>query len=187
MIRGLQELYRHRCHEGGNLNEHLPLLYMLSLESNGVAEFGIDRGISTSAILAGQEERALRGWPASYLGVDVNAACEAEVQRLCKIRTREFPAAFIKASSVTIPAIAPVDLLFIDSLHTEATIRAELAIHLGSVRKWIAMHDTVAFGENGEQPGTRGLLYGIDALLQPEWIKVYDSPRNNGLAVFRRA
>ena len=48
------------------------------------------------------------------------------------------------------------------------------------------MHDTVAFGENGEQPGTRGLLYGIDALLQPEWIKVYDLPRNNGLAVFRR-
>lgn len=186
MIRGIQELYRHRCHEGGNLNEHLPLLYMLSLDSDGVVEFGIDRGISTSALLAGQETRIKCSLPARYHGVDIRSECRSEVERLVRLCDVPVPNGFTKSDSTKIAAIDPVDLLFIDSLHTEETIKRELEIHLPSVRKYVAMHDTVTFGENGESPGTRGILYGIDLLMTKEWMKVYDSPRNNGLAVFRR-
>lgn len=187
MIRGIQELYRHRCNEGGNLNEHLPLLYMLSLFSEGVAEFGIDRGCSTSALMAGQETRLKLGKAGSYHGFDIRPDCAREVERLARQCECRIPGAFRQASSVEIAPIEPVDLLFIDSLHTEETIKKELEIHLPSVRKYVAMHDTVAFGENGEVPGTRGILYGIDVLLTAEWVKVYDSPRNNGMAVFQRA
>lgn len=186
MIRDLQDLYRARCHEAGNINEHLPLLYMLSVESEGVAEFGIDRGISTSALMAGQETRSRMGGEAAYYGFDPNKECTREIARLAELRSHLFATTFTESSSLQAPQIAPVDLLLIDSLHTEETIREELSRHLPSVRKYVALHDTVTFGENGETPGTRGILYGIGALLNPGWLKVYDSPRNNGMAVFKR-
>jgi hypothetical protein len=186
MIRGIQELYRSRCFEAGALDEHLPLLYMLSINSEGVAEFGIDRGRSTSAILAGQETRVKMGLPAFYHGHDIRPECRTELERLAMLCEVPIPWEFTQASSTDIPPVQPVDLLFIDSLHTEEHIKQELAIHLPSVRKCVAMHDTVSFGENGELPGTRGILYGLGALLKPEWLKVYDSPRNHGFAVFQR-
>lgn len=185
MIRGIHELYRHRCNEGGNINEHLPLLYMLSLDSDSVVEFGIDRGVSTSALIAGQDTRISLGLPASYHGYDVRQECAGEVERLMQTCARSLACVYTKASSTSIPAVS-TDMLFIDSLHTEEMIRQELALHLGGVRKYVVLHDTVAFGENGEKPGTRGILYGIGALLTPAWLKVYDSPRNNGLAAFKR-
>lgn len=186
MIRTLYELYRARCHDGGNINEHLPLLYMLSLQSDGVAELGIDRGISTSALLSGQEQRSARGLPARYIGVDINGECLNEVIRLRKILKTPVVTEVKSESSIRIQPIPLVDLMLIDSEHTETHIKKELALHANSVRRFIALHDTVTFGENGEKPGSRGILYGIDVLLSPPWALIYDSPRNNGLSVFER-
>lgn len=187
MIRDIQELYRHRSNGGGVIDEHLPLLFMLSVQSGSVVEFGVDRGMSTSAILAGQDDRHRRGLPASYRGVDPNEDCAGEIQRLNMLIGQRFPVMFTRSTSLLIPPIEPTDFLFIDSTHSEGVIRAELQRHLPQVRRYVAMHDTVSFGENGETKGSRGILYGIEALLCPAWVKVYDSPRNNGMAVFERA
>lgn len=186
MIRDIHELYRQRSQQDGNINEHLPLLYMLSQDSKGVVELGVERGISTSAIMAGQADRICRGLEAYYTGVDINPSCGAEINRLANIcRPNLFPVNWIEGQSTT-AGIPQADFLLIDSKHSEEVIREELKEHLPKIRKYVAMHDTVSFGEIGEIPGTRGILYGIDALNTPEWLKVYDSPRNHGMAVYRR-
>lgn len=186
MIRSLGELHRARCNENGPINEHLPVLYMLSRMSHGVVEFGVDTGISTSALILGQDIRASEGLEAWYTGVDINPKCQAEINRLAHLRENNFPVTFMEASTIQINPINPVDFLFIDSLHTEETIRAELKIHLSRVRKYVALHDTVTFGENGETKGTRGLLYGISELISPDWALIYDTSRSHGFAVFAR-
>jgi hypothetical protein len=45
--------------------------------------------------------------------------------------------------------IAETDLLFIDTYHSYKQLKAELARHGNKVRKWILLHDTTLFGEEG--------------------------------------
>lgn len=187
MHRSTYDLFRQRCNEGGAINDHLPLLHMLSLKSEGVAEFGVDRGVSGSALIAGQEERVASGLLGWYYGVDRNGACKAEINRISALIASPFPVEFIQGNTQAIEIIPIVDMLLIDAEHTETAVRAEINRHSQSVRKYIALHDTVTFGENGDVPNTRGVLYGITELHQKGWRMIYNSPRNNGLLVFERA
>lgn len=56
---------------------------------------------------------------------------------------------FIQASTLDIE-IDETDLLFIDTQHTYAQLIAELRKHHSKVRRWIALHDTMIFGEVGD-------------------------------------
>lgn len=187
MIRTVQEIFRRNCEHAGNINDHLPLLHWLSTESEGVTEFGVDKGVAASALIAGQELRKSNmqnGW---YRGYDVNKLCGNYLKRFknCLVRS-DIEIEFVNKSTTTIQPIEPTDLLLIDTEHNEDTIRKELMLHAVSVRKWIVLHDTVTFGEEGENKSGFGILFGIEDLLTDDWQLKYDSPRNNGLAVFER-
>jgi hypothetical protein len=185
-MKTIYEIYRERCHLNGDLTEHLPMLYYLSLKCTGVAEFGIAKGISTSALLAGQDSNDHQGlrW---YDGYDPDPQSAVEVGRLKLACRNEWSVTCTTSKSIEIPDFAcDVDLLFIDSVHTEETVRKELELHLAKVHQYVALHDTVTFGEVGEIPGTRGLIYGMGLLRGRDWQMVYDSPRNNGFTVFER-
>ena len=82
MIRGLQELYRHRCHEGGNLNEHLPLLYMPRWRVTGGGVWHRSGNLDERGSWQGRRSVLCVAGPLPTLGVDINVVCEAEVQRL---------------------------------------------------------------------------------------------------------
>ena len=161
-----------------DINEHLPTLFNLANECEHVTEFGVRWGSSTSAFLAS------KAWVVSY---DIDQHPYA-LHLFGLAREEEKQAKFIKADTLTLDVIAGTDLLFIDTLHTYAQLRHELFTFHNSVLKYIALHDTVTFGQTGEDGGP-GLILAVWEFLTtfPEWrIKAHYS-NNNGLTVLERA
>lgn len=79
------------------------------------------------------------------------------------------------------------DLLFVDTAHTAARVRAELERWGPHCRRWIVLHCTSTFGERGDD-GSAGILYGIDGFLDahPEWFVKSHATNNHGLTVLSR-
>jgi dolichyl-phosphate-mannose--protein O-mannosyl transferase len=99
--------------------------------------------------------------------------------------------------------IEETDLLFIDTLHTYAQLRGELAKHADRIRKngVIILHDTVTYGHQDEPiyphasplarptyKGKSGLLMAIDEFIDAnnKWRIELIRQNNNGLTVLRR-
>jgi len=171
----LEDIYAARCREPSELHEHLPTLRRLASQCHSVVEFGVQIAKSTTAFLAAQPDR--------LTSVDI-ADCP-EARKLAQFAGRtEFK--FIQADSLAIEPI-PCDLLFVDSLHTEAQLYGELTRHAGAVKRWIVLHDTVTFGWIGEN-SQLGL---IPALLRfwrecRDWRLAEVYINNHGLLVLER-
>lgn len=162
-----------------DINEHCRTLRELAEQCEHVTEFGMRGGVSTVALLAGSITGKLKRL-VSYDTVPTHAA-----KQLRAVAPDVFR--FVHASSLT-ATIEETDLLFIDTLHTEAQLLGELTRHHTRVRRWIAMHDTVLYGENGEDGGP-GLLPALVKFLEsnPDWITWKHYPNNNGLTVLAKA
>lgn len=171
----LEDLYHKAWHRGPNIGEHCPTLRLLASECESVTEFGTSHAVSTTAFLAAQ--------PGRLTTIDKAQSPAAEELRPFTHRT-QFQV--IQADSLTID-IEPADLLLIDSLHTFAQLAAELERHAGNVRRWIVLHDTVTFGDVGED-GTRGLTPALNQFLagHSEWRIVAEYRNSHGLTVLRR-
>lgn len=83
----------------------------------------------------------------------------------------------------------PTDLLFIDTYHHYASLKHELAIHSPMVKKYIILHDTVAFGTRGEGNDTVGLHAAVNEFLKEnsKWITEKEFTSWPGLYVMKRA
>lgn len=171
----LEELYAKAVATPGNINEHLPTLRRLSSRCDAVTEFGVEHGNSTVALLSGQPKRLT-----SY---DVKQQTAPDLLRYVAGRT-QFE--YIIADSLKV-TIDETDLLFIDSYHTSEQLEKELNLHSRNVRRWLALHDTVTFGETGEN-GNPGLLYALRQFIydRREWFVVEIYGNNNGLIVLER-
>ena len=90
-------------------------------------------------------------------------------------------------SSFDFDLIDEADLLFVDSHHTYETVSKELEIHAHKIKKYIMFHDTVAFGEVGEDGG-KGIMFAINEFLEanPEWKIVHQVDYNNGFMIIER-
>jgi hypothetical protein len=84
--------------------------------------------------------------------------------------------------------IDTTDLLFIDTFHSGIQLWEELTRHHRSVRRWIVLHDTITFGETGEN-GEPGLMSAVKSFVTefPQWSIVAEYLNNNGLTVLGRA
>ena len=93
---------------------------------------------------------------------------------------------FLQGDSLSVE-IEETDLLFIDTKHVGDQLWAELSKHALRVRRWIALHDTQLFGEQGEDGGA-GLLPALRRFLRenPKWSVVYHTQANHGLTVTGR-
>jgi len=171
----LEQLYFRACTTPGNIHEHLPTLRRLSSGSRQVIEFGVEHAISTTAMLAGQ--------PGKLTSYDLRPSPETESLRAVAGRT-EFD--FRTGDSLTIDP-EPCDLLFIDSLHTEAQLRVELNRHAADVGRWIVLHDIISFGWVGEH-GQPGLMQAVIGFLRHNhvWQIAEVFTNNNGLLVLER-
>lgn len=171
----LEDLYYAAWKTPGNINEHLPVLRLLATESATVVEFGTNEARSTTALLAAQ--------PAILTTWDISPSDQAEALREHSGRSR------YEVRQGDSRYIEPVecDFLFIDTLHTRQQLEIELARHARGVKRWIALHDTVTFGERGEDGGL-GLLHALRDFLgdHQEWRIVAEWHNNNGLTVIRR-
>jgi len=173
-MESIEALYRFNVGRAHDINEHLPTLRELAATCPRVVELGFRTGRSTSAFLAGGAE--------SVTVYDVHPCADhrAEFERLAPGRFT-----FHLGDSRTVE-IEEHDLLFIDSYHSGAQLRAELNKHEAKVKELIVMHDTVTFGEKGED-GKQGLWPVITQFcVDYEWTMVEHYKNNNGLTVLGR-
>ncbi len=83
--------------------------------------------------------------------------------------------------------IEETDLLFIDTWHVYEQLKEELRLHGSKARKYIVLHDTTTFGENGEGEGRRGLWPAVEEFLAVGEFQIKERfQNNNGLTILVR-
>lgn len=171
---------------GGDTAEHLPLLRALVerlVAAQTVVEMGVRGVVTTWAFLAARPSRLVSvdiAWPPADELAEARR-CAAEVGT-------DFE--FVLADTLALEPI-PCDILFIDTLHTYAQLRAELDRHAASVQAFIVLHDTATFGHRGEDGTEPGLLAAVQEFLEAfgeerPYAVVHDAPECNGLIVLER-
>jgi len=174
----LERLFRESLSQPSDINEHVAALYRYSSACRHITEFGTRAGTSTAAFLYGR--------PEVLVSYDVHRHPQVEVLEQA---AQEAGVAFeFHQQNVLETSIAPTDLLFVDTLHTYEQMRAELARHGNSARKYLIFHDTETFREQGEVPGSRGIWPAIAEFMRenPWWRLAAHYGSNNGLTVLTR-
>lgn len=166
-----------------DINQHLQYLFETSKAYRHVTEFGVRYGASTTALLAGQMWNAANDDGEGFLhSYDIHQHKEvADLQALGR-------SIFTFHHNSTLEcSIQPTEMLFIDTYHTYAQLKLELMTHSGKVWKRLVFHDTVTFGERGEDGGVPGLLMAINELIESgHWKRTIHHQFNNGLMVLDR-
>jgi len=160
-----------------DINEHLPLMNILAKLCKHVTEFGVRWGTSAKAWL--NNDVVLHGY-------DIVAFPEA-VELFDHAQAAGKDAKLIIHNTLSLGAIAPTDLLFIDSLHTYQQVLGELE-YATFVNKFIVLHDTVLFGDEGQDHTRPGINQAIREFLaaNQEWTVMEHRTNNNGLTVLTR-
>lgn len=172
-----------------DVSEHLPTLFFFAKQCKTVAELGVRQAISSYAFAAARPEK--------YIAVDIKEYQGfTKLIQLCK--EEKINLVPIIGDSRTIE-LEPVDLLFIDTLHTYAQLKIELERHHKNVNKFIILHDTVTYsfsddyidyGANNPPcaESHTGLVPAIFEFLRnhEEWSHLKTYPNNNGLTVLIR-
>lgn len=169
-----KEMFHLRMRTPSDITDHLCTLRLLATRCTHIVEFGVRTGNSTVAFLAGLPSDG------KLVSFDINPPSFALPTDMGG------KWAFMQANTALLPLIEETDLLFIDTLHTHDQVVAELK-HGNQARKWIVLHDTVLFGNRGEngQPGISTAI--TDFLMQnPHWQIFADCLHNNGLLVLER-
>jgi GT2 family glycosyltransferase len=182
----VEDLYSRHCSIVSDINEHLPTLRRIAEECEHVTEFGTRSGVSTSALLAAQ--------PKKLISYDVAAQCACkELKKVSGKTNLVYVHGPEIGNTLTCPVIEETGFLFIDTKHTGDQVFIELDRHAARVRKYIAFHDVVTYGEKGEgytaENKVTGLMAGINKFLeqhQDEWEQAEWYPNNNGLMVIKR-
>jgi cephalosporin hydroxylase len=172
----LDRWYQELVRTPSDIKEHLELLRNLAVTHENVVEFGVRYGTSTIALLAGAPRRLT-----SY-----DIRCQINITQFQSVVNPRTTFQFFEADTLEAD-IPECDFLFIDTLHTASQVSAELFRHAPQVAKTIALHDTVTFGQVGEDGGP-GLLIGIECFLADNvgWKIFKHYENNNGLMLLRR-
>jgi hypothetical protein len=170
--------YEHAVQADTDIKDHLPMLKELASKCDHVTEFGVRYGTSTLALLAGR--------PKALISYDTFVLFNVkQFEEWAKEAGVEF---MFCHANVLLSRIEPTDFLFIDTYHSYGQLIAELARHADSVRRFIAMHDTVSYGRHGMDGKLVGLMDAWDefAKIHPEWKQIYHSDLSHGFTVFER-
>jgi hypothetical protein len=181
--RELEERYARLCVEESEINEHLPTLRQLASECDVVVEFGTWFCKATTALALGARRQFITCDHLIWGDVE---EIKRHIELIASLAASKFE--FIEADTSLPGIFSSCDLLFIDTLHTYGQLRAELAAHGNKARKYLVLHDTIKFGEVGDDGG-KGLQPAIDEFLaaNPHWQIQTENRNNNGLMVLRRA
>lgn len=173
----LDEIYRtcldHEC----DTNKLFPTLRSYAQGRRHVTEFGVRGVFTTWAFLAAR--------PGRLVSYDIERSPNIE-EAVSEAGKAGVPFEFLQ-QDVLAALIEPTDTLFIDTRHTYAQLRAELARHADWVSRHILVHDTESYGEKGEDGGP-GEMRAIDEFLaaRPEWSLKERIRESNGLVVLER-
>jgi len=176
----LEAIYQLKRQEQSDINEHLQTLAHYAAQCGHVTEFGVRGIVSTWGLLAGRPRRMV-----SYDQTHPGSAAIDNVKACAVAEAIDFD--FILAD-VKNADIEETDLLFIDTYHTYSQLRAELEKHGGKVRRFIVLHDTETWGQQGEATSERGLIPAYTEWLakNPAWRVREIFHNNNGLTVLEK-
>jgi hypothetical protein len=192
MSNPLEALYtRHLAETRRAMTAHLPRLRALATGLDLAVEFGVKYGASSVALLLGAQH---------VISYDTVVTPQAKSLQAVAGPRWEYR---LQDSRRAMPT--PCDLLLVDSLHTYAQVRAELARHAAAVGRYLVFHDTITFGSigaNGEtgkwiwrqEPGVAvtidhlGIRPAIDELMiaDPTWCLKAHYVDSHGLLVLER-
>lgn len=131
----IEALYDKYHRQPSAISEHMPTLRRLASGCDTVCEFGVKRGMSTTALLLG-----CAGKVYSWDVVETPQARQLE-----KLAGERWVYTVADSKTANVPEC---DLLFIDSLHNYEQVKAEL-LHADKVRRYLVFHDVTTFGEIG--------------------------------------
>lgn len=197
----LNAIYHTYCNTPSDINEHIPHLRRLSQECSSVVEIGIRDVVSTWGLLQGLAESTSPN--RKYTGVDLRQPPSHALQLAQRLATDNgISFEFVEGNDMTLD-LGPMDLLFIDSLHTYCHLTYELEKFSPMVQKYIAMHDTSApwgdrnddqyWGDYSEYPEwfdrtKAGLWPAVEDFLSrhPEWQLKERHLNNHGFTILMR-
>lgn len=163
----------------GDINEHLETLKSYAEKCNHVTEMGMREGTSTTDLLMGK--------PKTLITYDITPR-QKDIDYLSGEAAKQDTIFQFKLENTLTAQIEETDFLFIDTEHTYNQLIVELK-QAGKVRKYLAFHDTVSFGVEGERGhDSVGILPAIKEFMDnhPEWQVLEDRKNNNGLLVLGR-
>ena len=161
----LHDLYQSALTQPSDMKDHVQDHAKLAKDCEIVMEIGVRGMVSTWGALWGltQNGNTIR----KYIGVDLNFPSGKTWRKFEKVcQQSQIDCNFLQLNDMTLVAseIGPVDMLFIDALHTYAHVMYELTTFHGIVRKYIVLHDTShPWGEDDEP-------YSGDYSEYPHWI-----------------
>ena len=192
-VDALEAFYRDELnHPERAMTAHLPTLRRFASQCSIVAEFGVKKGASSSALLLGAQEV----W--SWDIVETKSA-----RNLARIAGSRWHYQIQSSLDAVLPSHC--SMLFIDSLHTFAQCDSELERHADQVSELLVFHDVTTFGEVGAlgetgrqswayEPGTTvpeahwGIRPAIDRLMirDRSWRILRRDVHGHGLLVLGR-
>jgi cephalosporin hydroxylase len=160
-----------------DIQEHLDFIYDFCRTKNitKVVEYGTRDGHSTTAFL--------------HAGATVICVDLVKTQRANQIQENAGEnMGFTISNTADYELPYDVDLLFIDTLHTYAHVKAELATIKGKFPKYIMFHDTVLNGSwDEDNKGGYGIMSAIlEFMAQAPYFVIVHRPNNCGLTVIER-
>lgn len=168
-----RQIRKHPC----DVNLLFPAFRTYARQCRHVTEFGVRDAVTTWAFLAARPSRVV-----SY---DVYRSPNIEgVARNAAAAGIDFE---FKNEDVLSTKIEQTDLLYIDTKHTYAQLKAELLRHSNHVRRFILIHDTETYGQKGEDGGP-GEVQAIEEFLDENksWKVREHYAFSNGLTVLER-
>jgi hypothetical protein len=197
----LKTIYDQHCTQPSDIYEHIPRLRDLAEECSSVIEIGVRNMASTWGIIQGLADSSSDN--RSYLGIDLGYPSKETLHLADSLATQSgILFSFWKGNDMDID-LPPVDLLFIDSLHTYCHLTYELEKFSPQVHKYIALHDTSYpweffddnsyWGNYSEYPehidrSKRGLWPAVQDFLltHPDWILHERRTNCHGFTILKR-
>lgn len=164
----IEQLYQVRCNTPHNIDQHLPTIRRYAAWCDHVTEFGVERGWSTTALLA--------SGAAHVRSYDIVRHPDLEDVEKAVNDTPGTDWQFILGDTRQV-RIEPTDLLFVDTDHTFDQVNRELAHSIDRVKHLLLFHDTVSSPE---------IVRAILEHTYRKWTLREWAVHQNGLAVFER-
>ena len=169
-----------------DIGEHIGRMHRLAQECTHITECGVNYGVSSVAWLA--SDAVVRSYE---LEIKPDAADMFAAAALAGRDVR-----LEQCSSIEVPNPEDTDLLFIDTDHTYALLRLELAFWHKRVSKYIILHDTTLFEFTDQinlhgpfiPADKQGLWTAVEDFLaeNSDWVIKERHMHNNGLTVLER-
>lgn len=177
----LDEHADHAYRDWSDIHEHVPLLRSYAA-GHEVLELGVRWGVSTRAFLAGGPKR--------MVSVDLaRMEFPEDLPALAEAAGIPWTRVYADSGNPLSAEFGDFDVTFVDTLHTAAHVRRELAAHAPRTRKFLLFHDTDEATANGVvgEDGGPGILEPINELLSTgEWAEHERHRNNHGLLVLKR-